>query len=292
MIHVDYQGRTMENTTTLQDHIQSLLDARDSGDKRTQAREHAALGKRYVRRNNYREGLRHYRKAAGLFRTLGMEEHHSRSLNHLGVCHLMLDDPHQALETLQRALDVPPGALKADVRGAILGNMGLAYTSVGDYTKAVECHRQVLEIARQNRLQSLELQALVNLGETNRQSGHLPQAIRRCHQARNLALEVNDQPSLIAIYDTLGMTASRQGNLKEARTYHHRAGEIALETGDLLRQAIALANEALALEGLTDLNNALPLMRQAHHIFQSLGSNYSKKTRKDLRRIKKGLEID
>jgi len=282
----------MPNRTSLQIHIQSLFAAREAGDEQAQAREHAALGKCYVKRNNYREACRHYRKAEGLFRAQGLMRHCSRSLNHLGVCHLMLDDPHQALETLQQALDVNPGGPQSDVNSAILGNMGLVYSALNDYTNALGCHRQVLEHARRANLRPLVLQAVINLGDVQRQAGHLEQASRRCRQALNLARDLEDQTSLIAIYDTMGMIASRQGNLKEARSYHHQAGDIAQDAGDLVRQAIALANEALALEGLTDLENALPVMEQAHHIFESLGSNYTEKTHKDLHRIKKGLEMD
>ena len=55
--------------------------------------------------------------------------------------------------------------------------------------------------------------------------------------------------------------------------------------GDLLRQGIALANQALALEGLTELDQAYQLMVQAQEIFILLNSDYQVKIKKDLSRI-------
>ncbi len=94
------------------------------------------------------------------------------------------------------------------------------------------------------------------------------------------------------IYDLLGMISSRQGNLQTALGYHQKSLEYAQENGDILRQGIALANQALAQEGLTELDQAFRLMTQAQDIFTLLNSDYQEKTRKDLARIQNGRSVN
>ena len=85
------------------------------------------------------------------------------------------------------------------------------------------------------------------------------------------------------------MISSRQGDLKTAIESHEKSNLIAQEVGDLHRQAIALANKGLALEGLTEMEAALESMRQAENIFRTLNSSYLEKTRRDLQRIQNAM---
>ena len=94
------------------------------------------------------------------------------------------------------------------------------------------------------------------------------------------------------IYDLLGMISSRQGDLKTALEYHQQSLDSAQENGDLLRQGIALANQALAQEGLTEMDRAFKLMSQAQDIFILLNSDYQEKTSKDLERIQSSRSVD
>jgi len=88
------------------------------------------------------------------------------------------------------------------------------------------------------------------------------------------------------------MISSRQGDLKTALEYHQQSLDSAQENGDLLRQGIALANQALAQEGLTEMDRAFKLMSQAQDIFILLNSDYQEKTSKDLERIQSSRSVD
>jgi tetratricopeptide (TPR) repeat protein len=96
-------------------------------------------------------------------------------------------------------------------------------------------------------------------------------------------------PSLILIYDLLGMISSRQQDLKSAVEYHQQSYLTAKSLGDLLRQGIALANQGLALEALTDLNGAFQVLEQAQEIFQLLNSDYLEKTCHHMERIRAAM---
>lgn len=268
-----------------------LEAARESGDHRSQAQVHTKMGKHFLSRNQYQEAARHYQKAVEIFEPFAMINHLARALTHLGVCQLMLNDPEGAIARLQSALDLI-GEDQGSLQAAILGNLGLAYTRLNDYAKARCHHEKVLALGETLGDGRLQVQARTNLAEAALASGHTDQAFTTALQALERARQLDLSPSLIAINDLLGMISSRRDDLPSALDYHRRAAEIAEGEGDLHRQAIALANQALIWERLTELEKALQTMQRAQAIFRALHSDYQKKTRNDLQRIKNALETD
>lgn len=276
--------------TPMKEQLHALRNAQKSGDRTAQAQAHASLGKRYLTRNNYREAGRHYQQAVELYRSLDKEEHLARALNHLGVCRMMVEEKKAAIDLFQQALQLEKGAPHPRLRAAILGNLGLVHTSLNDYAKAESAHRKVLALAEKIHDPRLELQAHINLSDLTFQSGQYPEASALAREALDRARELGETAPQIALLDLLGRLSSRQGDVRRAVELHDQAAQKAMALGDLQRQAIALANKALALERLTEMDQAYQAMQKAQAIFQSVGSTYQEKTHKDLQRIKKGLE--
>jgi len=190
-----------------------------------------------------------------------------------------------ALEVLADAKQCLKGEDHPTLNAAIEGNIGLAYSDLKDYKSAAKSHKYVLETAEQIGDLSLKLNALVNLADSNLQDKQYQPALGFALVALDLAKAQDSNPSLVIIYDLLGMISSRQGDLKTALEYHQQSFDAAQNNGDLLRQGIALANQALAREGLTELDQAFQLMSQAQDIFILLNSDYQNKTSNDLVRI-------
>ena len=101
-------------------------------------------------------------------------------------------------------------------------------------------------------------------------------------------VEVCTNP-LIEVRIGIRLLPSRSQDLRSAVEYHQQAYQIAVSLGDLNRQGIALANQGLALEGLTELQAAFQALEQAQEIFLLLNSDYLQKTNQDLERIKTAL---
>lgn len=278
-------------SSTLRSLSQALQEAKENGDESGQAQAHADLGKYFLTRNNYREASQHYQTSSQIYTELGMKQHLIRVLNHLGVCKIMLGQPEEAIQDLQRALNLhEEGEPNKHLKSAILGNLGLAYSRLSDYTKALQFHRSAFDLSEDLQDPQLQLQAQVNVADVQLHAGHADQAHRTALKALALAKEIDAKRSMISVLDLLGMISTRRGDLRTAIDYHSQAAQAAEEIGDLQRQGIALANKALALEGLTELEEAQQTMQEAQEIFTTLQSNYRKKTQKDLQRIKKGLE--
>ncbi len=267
--------------------LNELQDAEIAGDHLLAAEASSAVGKIFLERNIYPEAANYFKKAASLFSEIGKLIQQAAMHNQLGVCLVMSAQEEQALEELATAKRCLAEEDRPALAAAIEGNLGLAYSGLKDYKNAARHHKSVFETAEKINDPHLKLNALINLADSNLQDKKYQPAQGFALVALDLAKTLGSKPSLMIIYDLLGMISSRQGDLKTALDYHQHSFESAQENGDLLRQGIALANQALAQEGLTELDHAHQLMTQAKEIFTLLNSDYQKKTSRDLERIQR-----
>ncbi|MEA2008579.1 MAG: tetratricopeptide repeat protein, partial [Chloroflexota bacterium] len=172
---------------------------------------------------------------------------------------------------------------------AIYGNLGLAHATLENYVKAVRFHKKVMDASMELEDRQIRLQAQINLADAYLQDKRPQQALGFALVAHDLAKELNSKTSLVMILDLLGTIYSRQKDLRTAIDCHRQAAELAVEVGDPHRQAIALANKALAHEALTETEDAYQAMQEAQSLFQMLNSEYAAKTQKDLTRIRKAM---
>lgn len=278
--------------SNLEKILNEIQDAELAGDNLLAAEACSTAGKVFLERNIYPEAALYFKKAAGLFSEIGKGVRQAQALNQLGVCLVMSGQTERALEELTSAKQCLSEGDHPTLLAAIEGNLGLAYSELKDYKNAVKSHKYVLDTAEKIADPSLKLNALINLADGNLQDKKYQPAQGFALVALDLAKTLDSTPSLVIIYDLLGMISSRQGDLKTALDFHQQSFETAQESGDLLRQGIALANQALAWEGLTELDQAFQLMSQAQDIFMLLNSDYQEKTRKDLGRIQSSLSTD
>jgi tetratricopeptide (TPR) repeat protein len=275
--------------TNLETELANLQDAINQGDFLAAGQACASAGQILLERNLYQEAARYYQEARGHFESLGEDALQAKSLNHLGICLVMKEDPTSALEILDEALALLDRSGDISMLAAVQGNIGLAHSVLGDYPNAIKAHKSVLEAAEESGDDPLQLTALINLADSNLQDKNFQSAHGFALVALDLAKELDSRPGLVIIYDLLGMVSSHQGNLKVAAEYHQEAFEHAEEIGDLLQQGIAMANKGLALEGLTDMEGALGALSLAEEVFRILNSDYLDRTRKDLKRVRKSM---
>lgn len=275
--------------TTLDQALLELEDALKADDRLAAGKACATAGQIFLERNLYQDAAHYYQEASSHYGSSGKDKLRAISLNHLGICRIMLKEAAEGLENLKEALVLLEGSPDSALQDAIQGNIGLAYGALNNHDNAIQAHKKVLESAEEKGDDSLRLNALINLADSNLQNKNYTSAQGFALVAMDLAKKLDSSPGLVILYDLLGMISSRQGNLKDAVAYHQQSIEAAQESGDLLRQGIALANKGLALEGLTDLEGALKSMSQAEKLFRLLNSSYLEKTRRDLQRVRKAL---
>jgi len=274
---------------TIESLLEEMQAAQEANDRFLEGQSNTKIGKLLLERNIYHDAALYYQRAAFLFGEVNRQNYQARSLNHLGICLVLLDLPEQALQPLNQAIRLAVDEGDLYLKASAGGNLGLAYSALNDYTKAIKAHKSVLETAEGLQNHAMQLNALINLADSNLQNKNFQSALGFALVAFDIAKTLESLPSLVLIYDLLGMISSRQQDLRSAVDYHQQAYLTAKSLGDLQRQGIALANQGLALEGLTELSEALQVMEQAQEIFSTLKSDYLEKTSKDLKRIKTAL---
>ncbi len=253
------------------------------------ALEHTETGKEYLSQHQYRKALPHYQQARDIFQSLQKHRHTERARLHLAVCWMMTGRVQDALDIL-RAVDQASRELEDKaLEGAAAGNLGLAYQNLKDYTNSIEQQKRALEIGRALQDQAMQLQAQIHLAECYLQEGRCRQAQGFGLVAQDLARQLGDLSSLGIIKDLLGRISACGGDLRGAVNYHQEAIEIASKLGDLPHQAAALANLALAKEGLTELKEAADALDQAISLFQLTDSRSLDRALKNRARIKRAL---
>ncbi|MFN2113931.1 MAG: tetratricopeptide repeat protein [Anaerolineales bacterium] len=280
---------SMKPEASLEILLEQILQSEQSGDMLGKAAACTKAGQVYLTRNHYSEAAHYYQEAIRIYAREGQTDLQARSLNHLGVCLIMSGQAKQALECLDLAQDALGPEPDAALNAAIQGNRGLAFSALQDYNHAFQAHKAVMEAAERLGDDHLRLSALINLADISLQDKDYRPAQGFALVALDLAQELQPHPGLMIIYDLLGMISSRLGDLRSAVEFHQQAYLAACEAGDLLRQGIALANQGLALEGLTELEQAAVLLDKAQEIFSLLHSTYREKTAHDLQRIRNSL---
>ena len=269
--------------------LKVIQDALEEGDLLKAGTACTNTGQIFLERNLYPEAAHYYQEASEHYKSANEIKMQARALNHLGICFVMEQEPQSALDVLKGALVLLESSPDWSLTAAINGNLGLAYSALGDHQNAIKAHKSVMEAALDGGDDPLRLNALINLADSNLQNKNYRSALGFGLVAQDLAKELNSQPSLVIIYDLLGMISSRQGDLRAAVEYHQQSFQAAQGVGDLLRQGIALANQGLALEGLTEMEKALDVMSQAEELFSLLNSSYAEKTRRDLERVRNSM---
>ncbi|NOQ39708.1 MAG: hypothetical protein GQ562_05255, partial [Anaerolineales bacterium] len=89
----------MNNIESLLEEIQT---AQEAGDRFLEGQSNTKIGKLLLERNIYHDAAQYYQRAAFLFEEVKKQNHQARSLNHLGICLVLLDLPEQALQPLNQ----------------------------------------------------------------------------------------------------------------------------------------------------------------------------------------------
>ena len=89
---------------TLEQTLNDIQFALDQNDLVGAGTACSQAGQIFLERNLYQEAAGYYQEANQHFGAAGEDLLQSRALNHLGICLVMVENPHSALEVLQQAL--------------------------------------------------------------------------------------------------------------------------------------------------------------------------------------------
>jgi DNA-binding SARP family transcriptional activator/tetratricopeptide (TPR) repeat protein len=281
----------------------ALTAAEAEGDSPALAAAQLNFGDLFLRRNQQRQAVEHYTRAAGLLRLAGWVDGQAAVFGKLGLVYRESGDATKAADCYQRAL-----ALAAQTRSPVreagaLGNLGFVQYDVGNYEQATAGHAKAMALYEKLGIVSGQATAMGNLGDAlhalgrfdealtefdralphfreigdvsnesatlrsmaavDRDTGRHERAVKRTHLALELARRAGDPRVEADALNTLGTIHQRLGRSTEAIHCHRKALDLARRTGIRYNTVEALIELAVAREDPDDLQQALSLARTA-----------------------------
>ncbi|MDO9391878.1 MAG: tetratricopeptide repeat protein [bacterium] len=118
----------------------------------------------------------------------------SEMLNNLGLVCLKMGRDKEALEYLNRKLELSKELGDEGGRASALGNIGGVYFARGQYDKAAACDRESIEISRRTGDVYAEYFALYNLAKACEQMGKMDEAMTYYRSDLEMARQLGDKP--------------------------------------------------------------------------------------------------
>ena len=202
------------------------------------------------------EALRHALDAQAGFETKGDQRALSGALRLLGDVYTTLGRPEEAVETLERGLELAERVGNVEELGGCLINLGLAKLAQRDYDAAVVCNERA--IAEFERIGHGSGRALgySNLAWVLANKGDYDDAERYCALAIEVAEAIGHRLVVAETTDTMAFIGLRRGTPGEAAARAEEAARLFLELGASPKAAQSLELAAKAWDAAKEVGRA------------------------------------
>ena len=262
---VDLTPLWLEQGTTLSaaGHVESAIDVLQLGLSVAAARGEPPSGELLARLARAElmcgrsdEALRHALDAQAGFETKGDQRALSGALRLLGDVYTTLGRPEEAVETLERGLELAERVGNVEELGGCLINLGLAKLAQRDYDAAVVCNERA--IAEFERIGHGSGRALgySNLAWVLANKGDYDDAERYCALAIEVAEAIGHRLVVAETTDTMAFIGLRRGTPGEAAARAEEAARLFLELGASPKAAQSLELAAKAWDAAKEEGRA------------------------------------
>jgi CHAT domain-containing protein len=211
------------------------------------------------------EALRKLEEAAGLFLSAGETVEAARVLNRAGRLQLILNAPHDALDSHRQALALLEQTPAPEVEVDGLNGLAAAYLvgkAEGDEGRAEEALHQSLALGEQSGYTRGRAQALLTLGDLQNYHNHVL-ALQTSQASLALWQTLDDRASLARAYTQIGTCYTARSMLSEAAQNYEQALQIWRELNNPSEQAEVLINLGFIEYRKGEWQNEISLMTQA-----------------------------
>ncbi|WP_149989275.1 CHAT domain-containing protein, partial [Microcystis aeruginosa] len=260
---------------------QSLVIAREIGDRQWETNSLGNLGNAYQSLGQYQKAIGYYQQSLAIARELGDRRGEAYSLGNLGAAYLSLGQYQKVIEYLQQTLAIAREIGDRSGEANSLNNLGDTYNSLGQYQKAIEYLRQSLVIAREIGDRQWETNSLGNLGNAYQSLGQYQKAIGYYQQSLAIARELGDRRGEAYSLGNLGAAYLSLGQYQKVIEYLQQTLAIAREIGDRSGEAASLGNLGIAYRSLGQYQKAIDNLEASLNITLKTRSELSRDDRKD-----------
>ncbi len=249
--------------------IDELRPATGRDRTRVAAERAFAEGEGLRRKKSWDKAMECYRRAQGLWRSLGDRDGEGQALYRIcamyekqGNGDRAFDAIGQSIAAFQDARDLRYEATALNYRGRLLRSREQNDQALTSYQQALERFRKLEDLHGQ-------ATALNNIGEASFSLGRMRPAVEAYTEASDLWKRLGDMTSQGTVLFNLGKAYMEEGRPEEARDALEAARQVAERSGDKDRLANRLSNlgeldqrEGRLAEARTNLEKALALQRQ------------------------------
>jgi tetratricopeptide (TPR) repeat protein len=218
-----------------------------------------------------------HKEALARYRGYGDHLGEANALNYLGIAQQLMGDYEEALSSQTMALQL--SRTRDDERvlvANVLNDLGVVQRLLGDPAAAEASHREALKLYDEIGDRLGKANALNYLGVIAIHS-HDDQAESYLASARQLYADIGERLGQAEVLNSLGDLArlspdGRDAHLTQALAYYTAAAELAREINSPLEEARAIEGVGQCMFEAGALSDALVNLRDAHAIYQRIGT--------------------
>jgi adenylate cyclase len=241
------EGHFSEAIEALKAGVSAAPDARDAP-----AQLLIPLARAELMAGRMDDALQHAREARARFEQDGDLRSESSAARLLGDIYTSLGHHAEAVQTLERGLELAERVGNVEEIGGCLINLGLAKLAQGEFEDAVECNeRAIAEFERIGHGSGRAL-AYSNLAWVLANKGDYDEAERYCEHAIELSRSIGHLLVAAETTDTMAFIRLRRGFPEDAAARAEEAADLFLELGSLPKAGQSLELAATAWERLGD----------------------------------------
>ncbi|HEX7301485.1 ATP-binding protein [Lentzea sp.] len=243
-----------------------------------------ALDTYHRRRGHRHDALTTWRLALAASTHLPAPAIRVRTHRNLGHAHALLGRHEEAIENLDRALELAGCHHDRTQQAYTNQALGVAWTAQGDHRRALDHARRALDLYRALGLGVLEADALSQVGWCSARLGDFGQARGHCQAALELFRLHDDPAGEAAVLDSLGLIAHRTGDHRQAVDHYRQALGLFRSLGHTYGIANVLDTVGHPHAALGQLDLARETWRKALELYREQGRD------SDAERVRRQLD--
>jgi len=221
-------------------------------------------------RADYKSAIREGLQAINIFESIDEKASLARSCGNLGLAYNQLGDVQNALLYTKRDLALKE-ELRDPRASACHGNLGLIYLYDGQYAEAMESMNKALDLATINGDEHGVILNTGNLGNVYMRTGDYPQALANFHFALAGYERLGNTAYAAVISGNIGLVLQETHKRKEAQEWFNRALSLYQQTGDKHGISKTHLNLASAYSNLQQYEEALEHLDRGQQIAEQIG---------------------
>ena len=228
----------------------------------------------YTYLSRSKEALEYLQKALDLYREIGEPEGSMKSLNAIGVVYHNVSQYESALEYYSRSLALSRNTGNKERELAAINNLGEFYHELGNYEEASSFFENALRLAEECNDRERLANVRVNLGLIEKELGNFAAAKEHLEKAVKACRDSDDKITLVKCHTAMGLLHHEMKEYDKAVEWHLKGIELSQQTGNRHGEAEALYNLAKMYMAAGKHDAALESLERTANLSVRIGSKY------------------